>query len=87
MADKKSQQEDKNKYKPGFEVQFIAENIFVASIGNSVKRDVAGKLILPTDQEVLEMVEMSIAAAKIFNENKKHYGIRDRFTDDLDRLD
>lgn len=87
MADKKPQAEDKNKFKPGFEVQFIAENIFVASIGNSVKRNAEGKLILPTDQEVCEIVEMSIAAAKIFQENKKHYGIRDRFTDDLEKLD
>ena len=83
MADKKKQPEDRNKYKPGYDVQFIAEDIFKSAIGHFIVIN----SVFPTEEDILRFTEASIKAAIIFNENKRRFGIKDRITDSIGEED
>lgn len=77
MADKKPK--EKNVMKIGWELQFLAENIFVECMGHFI----AGTCNVPTDEEVLKLVEASIRAAIIFDTNRRRFGLKDRVTDSV----
>lgn len=75
----KKQSEDKNRFKPDFDIQFIAENIFVSSMGYMIAMGARTF----SDETILEFVEKSIAAATLFTRHKGEFGIRDRVTDTI----
>ncbi len=83
MADKKPK--EKNVMKIGWELQFTAENIFVAAMGHYIadKAKEEERINIPTDHEVCKIIESSIRAAILFNENKKRFGIQDRCSDSV----
>ena len=83
MAEKKLP-EDKNKYKVGFDVTFIAENIWTAAIAQYIALHDG---TLPSEGILHTMVKSAVDGAIFFNQNKKKYGIHERLTDDLERMD
>lgn len=85
MTDKKKQSEDRNKYKQGYDVQFIAEDIFKDAIGHFIATNSPqGTFVFPTEEDILKLTEASIKAAIIFNDNKHRFGIKDRIVDTLE---
>ena len=79
----KKHPEDKNRFRPGYDLQFIAENIFVAAMGHLLGNRAEKEMKLSTETELLFVVEASIQAAIFFQENKGKFGIRDRITDSI----
>lgn len=82
MAATNKHPEDKNRFRPGYDLQFIAENIFVAAMGHLIGNRMEKEMKLSTDT-VLSVVEASIQAAMFFQENKEKFGIRDRIADSI----
>ena len=80
MADKPKKQEDKNKFKPGWELTFVAENILTAAIAQYLALH-NGEL--PSEDILHKMTKSSVEASIFFDKHKKKYGIHDRLTDSV----
>ena len=80
MADMKKQPEDKNKFKPGWNLTFVAENILTAAIAQYLALH-DGEL--PSEDILHRMTKSSVEASVFFDKHKRKYGIHDRITDSI----
>ena len=83
MAEKKLP-EDKNKFKPGFDVTFVGENILTAALAQYIALHEGD---LPSEEILHKMTKSAVDGAVFFSKHKKHYGIHERLTDDLERME
>ncbi len=81
MSEKtKKPAEDKNKFKPGFETTFIAENVWTAALAQYIALHEGN---LPSEDILHTMAKSAVEGAIFFTAHKKKYGIHDRLTDSI----
>ena len=77
----KEKQEDLNKFKPNWELTFIAENTWTASLAQYIAIH-EGEL--PSEDILHKMMKSSVDGAIFFEKHKNSYGIHPRLTDSIE---